>query len=223
MADTGIVLQYQADGAEVSWTQGPCTKKGKSKLLSKTENYCPRFVRKLIPALLGLPARGVRLTTRDRKRVTLMVDPSPGVADSELMIAIKTLHSNLGHPSSRALARAIKLSGGTDEAVKCALNFRCTTCARLKEPKPVNPAKLNKRWKNFQDLVCVDLFTLADIEETLEAIDHDRLGRYERGCGLLNELCAASMPLGRYKALTAEVRRTANTASRRGGKGEHIE
>ena len=104
---------------------------GSSRTLRQTENYCIGFVRKLIPALLGLPARGLRLSSRDKERVTLLTDPSPGFADSDLLVAIKTLHSNLGHPSSRALARAIKLSGGTEEAVRCALNFRCTTCARL--------------------------------------------------------------------------------------------
>ena len=67
------------------------------------------------------------------------------------------LHSNLGHPGPRALARAIRLSGGSDEAVSAALSYKCSTCARLREPKPVNPARLNDRWRDFGDLVCVDL------------------------------------------------------------------
>ena len=92
------------------------------------------------------------------------------------MTAIKTLHSNLGHPSSRTLARAIKLSGGSDEAVQAALSYRCPVCVRLKEPKPANPAKLSKRWKHFGDMVAVALFTLADrdsVERTfLNMVDH---------------------------------------------------
>ena len=39
----------------------------------------------------------------------------------------------------------------------------------------MNPAKLNKMWNNFQDLVCVDLFTLSDadkrVRQFLNAVD----------------------------------------------------
>ena len=72
------------------------------------------------------------------------------------------LHSNLGHPGPRALSRAIRLSGGSDEAVSAALSYKCPSCAWLREPKPVNPAGLNDRWRDFGDLVCVDLFNLVD-------------------------------------------------------------
>ena len=135
---------------------------GNSRLARLTENYPSRFVSSLAKSLLSSPSRGQRLSAQQSERTVLVADPAPSIQDPQLLIAIKTLHSNLGHPSSRALARAIKLSGGSDTAVSAALAYRCPTCERLREPKPANPAKLSDRWKNFGDLVCVDLFTLSD-------------------------------------------------------------
>ena len=89
--------------------------------------------------------------------------PDEPASGHQLLLAVKTLHSNLGHPGPRALARAIRLSGGSDEAVSATLSYKCPSCARLREPKPVNPARLNDRWCDFGDLVCVDLFNLADL------------------------------------------------------------
>ena len=91
----------------------------------------------------------------------LLTDPIESTFTPALLTAIKTLHSNLGHPSSRALARSIRLTGGSDEAVAAALAYKCPTCTRLKEPRPVNPAKLNDKFPNFGDLVCVDMFTFG--------------------------------------------------------------
>ena len=54
--------------------------------------------------------------------------------EAAILAAVKQLHTNLGHPSNVALARAIRLTGGSDLAVKTALNFRCTVCYRLREP-----------------------------------------------------------------------------------------
>ena len=64
-------------------------------------------------------------------------DQAPSIASSEsevrpLMAAIRKLHANLGHPHPRRLARAIRLSGGSEAAVAAALNYRCETCNRLK-------------------------------------------------------------------------------------------
>ena len=78
-----------------------------------------------------------------------------------LQNAIRHLHRNLGHPEARALARAIRLSGGSDAAVKAALAFRCPVCYRLQDPRPTAAAKI-RQWKRFGDAVAVDLFQLAD-------------------------------------------------------------
>ena len=50
------------------------------------------------------------------------------------------------------------------------------------------------------DLNSIDLAAIAD---ALETVDRNRLGRYVRGCGLLSNLYAASLPLNSYKILTA--------------------
>ena len=120
-----------------------------------TERYPMRFVKSLIAGLLTRPLIG-------SGQEVMLTDPIESTFTPALLTAIKTLHSNLGHPSSRALARSIRLTGGSDEAVAAALAYKCPTCTRLKEPRPVNPAKLNDKLPNFGDLVCVDLFTLAD-------------------------------------------------------------
>ena len=103
-----------------------------------TENYTNEFVRVLSICLLNRPTHGVNQTSHAKEIIVLVGDPVPICEDSKLIIAIKTLHSNLGHPSSRALARAIKLSGDSDETVSAVLAFRCPTCVQLKEPKPAN-------------------------------------------------------------------------------------
>ena len=48
-----------------------------------------------------------------------------------LKAAVAKLHTNLGHPSNEALARAIRLTGGSDAAIAIALAHRCPTCQRL--------------------------------------------------------------------------------------------
>ena len=80
-----------------------------------------------------------------------------------LMKAIKKLHCNLGHPSPRRLARAIRLSGGSEAALAAAMSFVCETCKRLKHPAPTNAASLGKITQEFNEKVGVDLFTLADL------------------------------------------------------------
>ena len=113
--------------------------------------------------IAGLLAPGTRRAIVDHSRDVLENDvPDEPASGHQLLLAAKTLHSNLGHPGPRALARAIRLSGGSDDkAVSAALSYKCPSCARLREPRPVNPARLNDRWRDFGDLVCADLFNLA--------------------------------------------------------------
>ncbi|CAE8601098.1 unnamed protein product [Polarella glacialis] len=89
--------------------------------------------------------------------------PAVPVAPQQVIhTAIQQLHRNMGHPSARALARAIRVTGGSDEAVKAALKFTCSSCQRIAEPKPDLPAQLRQRWRKFGDAVAVDLLMLAD-------------------------------------------------------------
>ena len=78
-----------------------------------------------------------------------------------LFRAIEHVHSQLGHPSNQTLARALRLSGASDHAIQAALEYRCPTCERLKEPPPTLPHKILSV-KGFNEMVAVDCFMLAD-------------------------------------------------------------
>ena len=82
--------------------------------------------------------------------------------DANLRKIVAQLHVNLGHPSNDALARAIRLSGGSDDAIQAALKVRCTVCERLTESSPV-PASSLRRWTEFGQCLALDLFMFADI------------------------------------------------------------
>ena len=69
------------------------------------------------------PATRVRVRPRDQ--------PEPDLTTEEelrLSASLRQLHSNLGHPSNHALARAIRVTGGSAAAVRAALQLRCDVC-----------------------------------------------------------------------------------------------
>ena len=76
------------------------------------------------------------------------VDQTKEGEDANLRKIVAQLHVNLGHQSNGALAKAIRLSGGSDDAIQAALKVRCTVCERLTEPSPVPAASL-RRWTEF--------------------------------------------------------------------------
>ena len=98
------------------------------------------------------------------------VDPSGDVVmtaldeaqdeNANLRKIVAQLHVNLGLPCNDALARATRLSGGSDDAIQAALKVRCTVCERLTEPSPVPGASL-RSWKEFGQCVALHLFMFA--------------------------------------------------------------
>ena len=94
--------------------------------------------------------------------VTTPVDQTQQGEDANLRKIVAQLHVTFGHPSNGALARAIRLSGGSDDAIQAALKVRCTICERLTEPSLVLAASL-RRWTEFGQCVVLDLFMFADI------------------------------------------------------------
>ena len=78
--------------------------------------------------------------------------------------AVEHLHVTMGHPSNRAMARAVRLTGGSNTAIKACLEHRCPSCRRLREPKPTAAASFRDKWKEFGDCVAIDLFSLADTQ-----------------------------------------------------------
>ena len=92
------------------------------------------------------------------------VDQMQQGEDANLRKIVAQLHVNLGHPSNDAWARAIRLSGVSDEAIQTAIKVRCTACERLTEPSPVAAVSL-RRWTEFGQCVALDLFMFADITD----------------------------------------------------------
>ena len=90
------------------------------------------------------------------------VDPTQPSEDANLRQIVAQLHVNLGHPSNDASARAIRLSGGSDESIQAALKGGCTVCEHLTVPSPVPAASL-RRWTEFGRCVALDLSMFADI------------------------------------------------------------
>ncbi|CAE8634312.1 unnamed protein product, partial [Polarella glacialis] len=124
--------------------------------------------------------------------------PHPMPIEDETIVraAVKQLHTNLGRPENRSLARAIRLTGGSHLAIKTALDFQCPVCKRIAEPKPI-PSRSLRRWQNFGDCIAVDLFSLADCHGQsltfLNAID--MASRYQ-----VVTFVPSKLPLVIYKA-----------------------
>ena len=71
------------------------------------------------------PATRVRVRPRDQPEPYLTTEE-----ERRLIASLRQMHTNLGHPSNHALARAIRVTGGSAAAVRAALQLRCE-CARV--------------------------------------------------------------------------------------------
>ena len=86
----------------------------------RSEWYTLLIVKRLVAGLL---APGTRRAIAEHSRDVLEIGvPDEPASGHQLLLAAKTLHSNLGHPGPRALAGGIRLSGGSDEAVSAPLS-----------------------------------------------------------------------------------------------------
>ena len=79
-----------------------------------------------------------------------------------MIASLRQMHTNLGHPSNHALARAIRVTGGSAAAVRAALQLRCDVC-ESQHPGSHLPARLRTD-REFGDTVAIDLFVLAENE-----------------------------------------------------------
>ncbi|CAE8625872.1 unnamed protein product [Polarella glacialis] len=113
--------------------------------------------------------------------------PEQPESDPQVLLrALKQLRRNLGHPEARALARAIRIAGGSHQAIRMALDFKCPSCARVAEPRPSLPAQLRDRRRQFGDGVAVDLFTLSDTAGAAKTFLNcvDLASRYQIVCAV---------------------------------------
>ena len=80
--------------------------------------------------------------TRKRK---MEVVPDKVLSEEESRIldaSLRQMHTNLGHPGNDSLARAIRVTGGSNEAVKRSLSLRCDICEQMRGPPPHLPGRL---------------------------------------------------------------------------------
>ena len=104
------------------------------------------------------PATRVRVRPRDQ--------PEPDVTTEEerrLIASLRQMNTNLGHSSNHALARAIRVTGGSAAAVRAALQLRCDVCESQQHLGPHLPARLRTD-REIGDTAATDLFVLADYE-----------------------------------------------------------
>ena len=76
--------------------------------------------------------------------------------DRKIDLALKKLHSNLGHPSSRGLIRVLRHSGASQLAVERATLLQCSVCANHQRPSAPLPANTD-RVKELKDRVGLDV------------------------------------------------------------------
>ena len=83
--------------------------------------------------------------------------------ERRLIASLPQMHTNLGHPSNHALARAIRVTGGSAVAVRAALRLRFDVCESQQHRGPHLLARLRTD-REFGDTAAIDLFVLADYE-----------------------------------------------------------
>ena len=66
-------------------------------------------------------------------------------------------HKNLGHPNPERLSTILRQQGFRPAIVKAALDFKCSTCLAVKQPKIARPSSLRDDL-DFNDRICVDGF-----------------------------------------------------------------
>ena len=84
-----------------------------------------------------------------------------------MIASLRQMHTNLGHPSNHALARAIRVTGGSAAAVHAALQLRCDVCESQQHPGPHLPA-IRRTDREFGDTAAIDLFVLVSFINTLD-------------------------------------------------------
>ena len=134
-------------------------------LAKQTDTYTPELCSKALRFLKTEPRQKVPTidaNTADALPADIDGTLQEPMSAEALNRAIAHLHSSMGHPSPSAMARAVRLISGSEEAIKACLQYRCPVCERLREPQPTSKSKISP-YTEFGQCVAVDLFTLLDI------------------------------------------------------------
>ena len=95
-----------------------------------------------------------------------------GADDDErkIMVMLKKLHENLGHPSVARMNILLKAAHASDKVLQLARGLTCETCQELSKPKSHHVAKI-RRAVEFNQQVCVDTFELEVRGEKLHFLN----------------------------------------------------
>ncbi|CAE7462138.1 GIP [Symbiodinium sp. CCMP2456] len=97
-------------------------------------------------------------TLKEHGATSIRFDPRvPAAVQSTL----RRLHQNLGHLSNGDLARHLKMSGASSEAIKACKSLRCRTCQSCSRPASARPAK-PVPLLDFGEVLGIDVIHLKD-------------------------------------------------------------
>ena len=121
----------------------------------------------------------VDMPTQEKQALETFVAEVDNLPDEKVMVQVRKLHNNLGHPSSRTLLRILKHAGGSEQAMRLAgrVEAECEICINRQRPTPalpVNPesfqdfnhrvgwdVKLFPGWKQNQRVKCMNVIDYA--------------------------------------------------------------
>ena len=86
-----------------------------------------------------------------------VLDQVPDKAPSAVRRTVATIHRRLGHPSSEALVRMLRLADAPKETLEYAQTYQCPTCASIQPPDRPPQSRPNARPVGFNVEVHVDL------------------------------------------------------------------
>ena len=82
---------------------------------------------------------------------------TPTRQDDHIMKKLRTIHTNLGHPSNHVLHRTLKEAGASPEVLQKALAFECIHCTRRGHAAPHRTSQIPQAQAKW-DIVSVDTF-----------------------------------------------------------------
>eukprot|EP00435_Cladocopium_sp_Y103_P053201 s487_g17.t1 len=150
--------------------------------------FCAEYTNKFVSSMMGMCQPFVKAVTERQSGILLSemheeclagqiasnqeaaVPPSPegsNPADASksknIESAIKKLHNNLGHPSTKDLVRILRHSNASAAAVKAAQEFSCDVCKNHSHPASALPAKTS-RTMEFNEKIADAHWQLGKVE-----------------------------------------------------------
>ncbi len=172
---------------------------GKSEALKKMQNYEIGFVRRAARGIYKeMEKNWIRRETMNilvaeevqEGDVEMTDEQEIQVAKTNNRVALQVvakLHRQLGHPNGDKLVRALRQAKMDESIVACAKNYKCDTCAAMKNKELEKPASLSQA-SHFNEIIEMDIFHLKwdGVKRKIFAII-DVYSRYETNAVVSNE------------------------------------